>query len=147
MLVKRTAACPHRLARQILLLCVGWLLATPLSTSAQFIERGNQVEVVKGTRLCANFAMEQAKGTLEPARIFWKVTSQRRSNGTQTVSAFVRERVYDRFSGDTKTTEARYDEDYAVLFKKDPAHKGMVLLISPKDGRVEAAVEVCGKRQ
>jgi hypothetical protein len=48
------------------------------------------------------FAMEQAKGTLEPARIFWKVTSQRQSNGTQTVTAFVREQVYDRFSGDTE---------------------------------------------
>jgi hypothetical protein len=91
--------------------------------------------------------MEQAKGTLEPARIFWKVTSQRRSNGTQTVSAFVREQVYDRFSGDTKTTEARYDEDYAVLFRRDPAHQGMVLLISPKDGHIEATVEVCGKRK
>jgi hypothetical protein len=145
--VRRPTARHHRMAGQMLLLCGSWLLAAPLTTSAQFIERGNEVEVVKGTRLCANFAMEQAKGTLEPARIFWKVTSQRRSNGTQTVSAFVREQVYDRFSGDTKTTEARYDEDYAVLFRRDPAHKGMVLLISPKDGRVEATVEVCGKRR
>ena len=145
--MRRPTARRHRMAGQMLLLCVGWLLAAPLSTSAQFIERGNEVEVVKGTHLCANFAMEQAKGTLEPARIFWKVTSQRRSNGTQTVSAFVREQVYDRFSGDTKTKEARYDEDYAVLFRRDPAHKGMVLLISPKDGRVEATVEVCGKRR
>ena len=135
----------HRMARQMLLLCGGWLLAAPLSTSAQFVERGNWVEVVKGTRLCANLAMEQAKGALDPARIFWKVTSQRRSNGTQTVSAFVREQVYDRSSGDTKTREARYDEDYAVLFKRDPTHKEMVFLISPKDGHIEATVEVCKK--
>jgi hypothetical protein len=91
--------------------------------------------------------MQQPKGTLEPALIFWKVTSQRRSNGTQTVSAFVQEEVYDRFSGDTKLTEARYDENNAVLFKRDPAHKGMVFLISPKDGHIEATVEVCGKRR
>jgi hypothetical protein len=90
--------------------------------------------------------MEQAKGSLDPGRIFWKVTSQRRSNGTQTVSAFVREQVYDRFSGDMKIREARYDEDYAVLFKRDPAHEGMVLLISPKDGHVEATVEICRRR-
>jgi hypothetical protein len=145
--MKRPPARRHRLARQTLLLCLGWLLAAPLSTSAQFIDRGNQVEVVKGTRLCLNLAMQQPKGTLEPALIFWKVTSQRRSNGTQTVSAFVQEEVYDRFSGDTKLTEARYDENYAVLFKRDPAHKGMVFLISPKDGHIEATVEVCGKRR
>ena len=141
--MKRTAS-PHRLA---LLLCVGWLLAAPLSTDAQFIDRGNQLEVVKGTRLCLNLAMDQPKGTLEPSLVFWKVTSQRRSNGTQTVSAFVLEDVYDRFSGDTRTIEARYDENYAVLFKRDPAHKGMVFLISPKDGHIEATVEVCRKRK
>ena len=135
------------MARPMLLLCVGWLLAAPLPASAQFVERGNGVEIVKGTRLCADLAMEQAKGALDPGRIFWKVTSQRRSNGTQTVSAFVREQVYDRFSGDTKTREARYDEDYAVLFRRDPAHKGMVLLISPKDGRIEATVGLCKKEK
>jgi hypothetical protein len=91
--------------------------------------------------------MEQAKGALDPVRIFWKVTSQRRSNGTQTVSAFVREQVYDRLGGDTKTREARYDEDYAVLFRKNPAQKGMVLLISPKDGRIEATVGLCKKEK
>jgi hypothetical protein len=142
------AALRHRvIALRTLLLCVGWLLVAPLSISAQFVERRNGVEVVKGTRLCANLPMEQAKGALDPARIFWKVTSQRRPNGTQTVSAFVREHVYDRFSGDTKTKEARYDEDYAVLFKRDPAHKGMMLLISPKDGHIEATVEVCKKEK
>jgi hypothetical protein len=91
--------------------------------------------------------MEQGKGSLDPGRIFWKVTSQRRSNGTQTISAFIREEVYDRLSGDTKSKEARYDEDYAVLFKRDPAHKGMIFLISPKDGRIEATVQVCKKEK
>lgn len=142
------AACHHRLIMwQKLLLCVVWLLAVPHSVSAQFVDRGSQVEVVKGTRLCSNTTMEQAKGSLEPGRIFWKVTSQRRSNGTQTISAFIQEQVYDRLSGDTKIREARYDEDYAILFKRDPAHVGMVFLISPKDGRIEATVEVCKKKQ
>lgn len=142
------AACHHRLIMwQRLLLCVVWLLAVPLSVSAQFVDRGSQVEVVKGTRLCSNTTMEQAKGSLDPGRIFWKVTSQRRSNGTQTISAFIQEQVYDRLSGDTKIREARYDDDYAILFKRDPTHVGMVFLISPKDGRIEATVEVCKKKQ
>jgi hypothetical protein len=91
--VRRSTARHHRMTGQMLLLFVGWLLAAPPSTSAQLIERGNEPEVVKGTRLCANFAMEQAKATLEPARSSWKMTSQRWSNGTQTVSALIREQV------------------------------------------------------
>ena len=90
--------------------------------------------------------MEQAKGSLDPGRTFWKVTSQRRANGTQTISAFIQEQVYDRLSGDTNTRETRYDEDYAIQFKRDPAHAGMIFLVSPKDGRIEATVEVCKKR-
>ena len=70
-----------------------------------------------------------------------------RSNGTQTVSAFLREAVYDRLTGDTTSKVMMYDEDYAVLFKQDPAHKDMVFLISPKDGGIEETVEVCRKEK
>ena len=119
---------------------------SPLSVFAQIIDKGEHVEVVKGTRLCSNTTMEQAKGSLDPGRIFWKVTSQRRSNGTQTITAFIQEQVYDRLSGDMNTKEARYDEDYAIQFKRDPAHPGMIFLVSPKDGRIEATVEVYEKR-
>ena len=73
------------------------------------------------------------------------MTSQRRANGTQTISAFIQEQVYDRLSGDTSTKEAIYDEDYAIQFKRDPAHAGMIFLVSPQDGRIEATVEVCKK--
>ena len=70
-----------------------------------------------------------------------------RSNGTQSVTAFVQEEVYDTKSGDTSIKETLYREDYATFFKRDPEHKGMLLMISPQDGRVEAIVEVCEKRK
>ena len=123
-----------------------YVFCSPLSGFAQIIDNGEHVEVVKGTRLCSNTTMEQAKGSLDPGRIFWKVTSQRRANGTQTISAFIHQQVYDFLSGDMNTTETRYDENYAVRFKRDPAHLGMIFLVSPKDGRIEATVEVCEKR-
>ena len=47
--------------------CVFW---SPLSVFAQIIDKGEHVEVVKGTRLCSNTTMEQAKGFLDPGRIF-----------------------------------------------------------------------------
>ena len=124
-----------------------YVFGSPLSVSAQILDKREHVEVVIGTRLCSNTVMEQAKGTIEPGRIFWKVTSPRRSNGTQTISAFIQERVYDRLSGDTKVRETRYDEDYAILFKSDPAHIGMIFLVSPKDGSIEGTVEVCPKKR
>ena len=70
-----------------------------------------------------------------------------RANGTQTVAAFVLEALYDRKSGETTIKERRYDEDYATLFKRSQEHKGMVLMISPRDGRVEATVEICRKKK
>ena len=115
----------------------------PLSTLAQFVDKGAHVQVAKGTHLCLNAIMDQAKGSLDPGRVFWKVTSGMRPNGTQTVSAFIKERVYDRLSGDTKLKETRYDQDYAILFKRDPEHDGMVLMVSPQDGRIEGTAEVC----
>ena len=113
---------------------------------AQFTDKGDKVEVEKGTKLCSNFAVETAKGSLDPSRVSWRVTSKMRSNGTQTVAAFVHEKIYDSKSGDTRSKESLYQEDYATFFKRDPEHKGMLLMISPQDGRVEAIVEVCKKK-
>jgi hypothetical protein len=113
---------------------------------AQYTDKGNNVEVEKGTKLCSNIKMETAKRSPDAGRVFWKVTSKMRSNGTQSVAAFVREEVYDSKSGDTRIKESVYQEDYATFFKRDPEHKGMLLMISPQDGRVEAIVEVCEKK-
>lgn len=84
---------------------------------------------------------------LDPENLYWRVTSKVRANGTQTVVAVVLETQYDRQSGETTIKERRYDEDYATFFKRDPEHKGMLLMISPQDGRVEATVEICRKKK
>ena len=127
----------------LLLLLIGF----PLPGFAQFIDKGEHVEVAKGTKLCSNIVMDKAKGALDPGRIFWRVTSKMRSNGTQTVATFVHETDYDSKSGDTTIKERLYQEDFATFFKRDPEHKGMLLMISPHDGRVEAIVEVCAKKK
>ena len=129
------------------LLLLPILIGFPMGGLAQFTDRGDKVEVEKGTKLCSNIAMEKAKGYLDPRRVSWRVTSEMRSNGTQTVAAFVHEKVYDSKSGDTSIKESLYQEDYATFFKRDPEHKGMLLMISPQDGRVEAIVEVCEKKK
>ncbi len=123
------------------------LIGFPVSAFAQFIDKGDRVEVGKGTKLCSNVKMEQAKGSRDPGRVFWRVTSKMRANGTQTVAAFVLETVYNSKSGDTTIKETLYQEDYATFFKRDPEHKGMLLMLSPQDGRVEAIVEVCEKKK
>ena len=128
------------------LLLLPILIGFPMGGLAQFTDRGDKVEVEKGTKLCSNIAMETAKGSLDPSRVSWRVTSKMRSNGTQTVAAFVHEKIYDSKSGDTRSKESLYQEDYATFFKRDPEHKGMLLMISPQDGRVEAIVEVCKKK-
>ena len=127
----------------VLPLVVGW----PLSSFAQFVDKGEYVEVAKGTKLCANVILEKSKGKLDPEKFFWRVTSKVRANGTQTIAAFVLETMYDRKSGESTIKENRYDEDYATFFKRDPEHKGMLLMVSPQDGRVEAIVELCKKKK
>ncbi|HSB43530.1 MAG TPA: hypothetical protein VLD60_00880 [Nitrospira sp.] len=127
------------------LLVLPIVMGFPLSGFAQFVERGEYIVVAKGTKLCANMILEQSKGVLDPGKVFWRVTSNVRANGTQTIAAFARETVYDRKSGETTIKESRYDEDYATFFKRDPEHKGMLLMVSPQDGRVQAIVEVCQK--
>lgn len=129
------------------LLVLPIVIGLPASGFAQFIDKGDYVEVKKGTTLCSNIKMEQAQGALDREKVFWRVTSNVRANGTQTVAAFVLETLYDRKSGETTIKERRYDEDYATLFKRAPEHKGMLLMISPQDGRVEPTVEICSKKK
>jgi hypothetical protein len=117
----------------------------PLSGFAQFVDRGEFVEVSKGVKLCSNAALDVSNGMFEPENRFWRVTSKARANGTQAVDAFVLETVYDRKSGETTIEERQYDEGYATLFKRAMEHKGMLLMVSPKDGQVEATVEICRK--
>ena len=76
-----------------------------------------------------------------------KIEFPMRVNGTQTVSALYHETVYDRKSGDTTIMENRYDDEYATLFKRAPEHKGMLVMINPQDGQVQAIVEICQKRK
>ncbi len=69
-----------------------------------------------------------------------------RVNGTQTVSALVYESVYNRQSGDTTIVENAYpDEEFATFFKRAPEHNGILQMISPRDGRLKATVEICQK--
>jgi len=123
------------------------VIGFPLSAFAQFADRGEYVEVAKGTKLCPNAILEKAKGLREPENVYWRVTSKVRANGTQTVATVVLETQYDRKSGETTIKERRYDEDYATFFRRSPEHKGMLLMISPQDGQVEATVEVCRKKK
>ena len=134
-----------RIYLAILCLVSAMVIGFPAAGLAQFSNKGNNVEVAKGTRLCSSIAVEGVRGTMNQRPIFWRVTSPMRANGTQTVSALVHESVYDRQSGDTKTVEHPYDEDYATFFKRAPEHKGMLQMVSPQDGTVQAIVEICRK--
>ena len=131
----------------VYLLVFAIVIGFAFSGFAQFVDKGEYVEVAQGTKLCPDVILEKSKGRLDPEDVYWRVTSKVRTNGTQTVAAFVLETLYDRKSGETTIKERRYDEDYAMLFKRSPEHKGMLLMISPKDGRVEATVEICRKKK
>ncbi len=129
------------------LLVLTIIMGLPLSGFAQFVDKGEYVEVAKGTKLCPNAILEKSKGILDPENRYWRVTSKARANGTQTVDVFVLESSYDRQSGETTIEERRYDDHYATLFKRDLEHKGMLLMVSPRDGQVEATVEICKKKK
>ena len=131
----------------IQLLVFAIVIGLPAAGFAQFSDKGDRVEVKKGTRLCSSIAVDGVPRTVELRRIFWRVTSPMRVNGTQAVSALVHETVYNRQSGDTTTVENAYDEDFATFFKRAPEHKGMLQMISPQDGSVQAIVEVCQKEK
>ena len=129
------------------LLVTAIVITLPAAGFAQFSDKGDHVEVKRGTTLCSNVSIEGVRDRLDQHRLFWRVTSPMRVNGTQTVSALYHETVYDRKSGDTTIMETRYDDEYATLFKRAPEHKGMLVMISPQDGQVQAIVEICQKRK
>ena len=103
----------------VYLLVFSILIGVPLSGFAQFVDKGEYVEVVRGTKLCPNVILEKSKGRLDPENVYWRVTSKVRANGTQTVATFVLEVLYDCKSGETTIKERRYDEGYATLLR-DP---------------------------
>ena len=89
----------------VLLILIGF----PLSAFAQFVDKGDRVEVRKGTRLCPNVKMTQVKNEFrDPVRVFWVVKSNMRSNGTQSVVALIHEDFYNTKSGDTSIKETVY---------------------------------------
>ena len=130
----------------VYLLVLAIVIGFPLSAFPQFVDKGEYVEVPKGTKLCPNVILAKSKGMLDPENLYWRVTSKVRANGTQTVDAFVLESSYDRQSGDT-TIKERRDDNYATLFKRDLEHKGMLLMVSPRDGEVQAIIEICKNKK
>ena len=123
------------------------VIGLPAAGLAQFRDKGDHVEVKKGTRLCSSVAGDAVRETLNRRPIFWRVTSPIRANGTQAVSALVHETVYNRSSGDTTRVENPLEENFAVFFKRDPEHQGMLQMVSPRDGSVQAIVEICQKEK
>lgn len=121
------------------------VIGLPAAGFAQFSDKGDRVEVKKGTRLCSSIVVDGVQRTLDQRPIFWKVMSPMRVNGTQSISALFQETVYNRQSGDTTTVENAYDEHFATFFKRAPNHMGMLQMISPQDGSLQAIVEVCQK--
>jgi hypothetical protein len=93
----------------VYLLVLAIVIGFPLSAVPQFVDKGEYVEVPKGTKLCPNVILAKSKGMLDPENLYWRVTSKVRANGTQTVDAFVLESSYDRQSGDTTMKERRDD--------------------------------------
>ena len=129
------------------LLVFAMVIGLPAAGFAQFSDKGDRVEVKKGTRLCSSIAVDGVQRTGDLRRVFWRVPSSMRVNGTQSVSALVHERVYNRQSGDTITVENAYpDEDFATFFKR-AEHKGMLQMISPRDESLQAIVEICQKEK
>jgi hypothetical protein len=130
--------------RFLQLLVSAMVIGLPAAGLAQFRDQGDHVEVREGTRLCSSIAVDGAPRTAGLRRIFWRVTSPMRVNGTQTVSARIRETVYNRQSGDTTTVENAYpDENLATFFKRATEHNGRLQMISPQDGSLQAIVEIC----
>lgn len=98
------------------------VLGFPVSGFAQFMDRGEFVEVSKGVKLCSSSALEARSEILDSAKRFWRVTSKPMANGAQTVSAFTLESTYDRESGEIKTQENPYVANYAMRFMRALEH-------------------------
>ncbi len=125
------------------LLILAIVLGFPVLGFAQFVDKGEYVEVSKGVKLCSNSTVGAKSGMMDSEKRFWRVTSKPRTNGTQTVETFLIESEYDRKSGETTIETRPYDEAYATRFKRATEHTGMLLMVSPRDGQVEAIVEIC----
>ena len=123
------------------------VIGAPAAGLAQFLDKGDYVEVKKGTKLCSTIVGDGVRETLNRRPIFWRVTSRIRTNGTQTVSALVHEMVYNRSSGDTTRVENPLEENFAVFFKRASDHKGMLEMLSPRDGSIQAIVGICPKEK
>lgn len=115
--------------RFLQLLVSAMVIGLPAAGLAQYSDKGDHAEVRKGTRLCSSIAVDGIPRTADLRRIFWRVTSPMRVNGTQTVSALVRETVYNRQSGDTTTVEDAYPDEN---FKRATEHKGMLQMQSAR---------------
>ena len=57
----------------LLLICISGL--TP-SVFAQIIDKGEYVEIVKGTQLCSNVSLKQKKDISHPGRVFLESDEQ-----------------------------------------------------------------------
>lgn len=130
-----------------LLLSLVLILGVPLSGFAQFTDKGEYVVVSKGVKLCTNDTIDSSRRMLDTENRFWRVISNVRANGTQVVEGFVLESSYDRQSGDTRIEARQYDKGYATRFKRSVEHKGMLMMVSPRDGEVEATVGLCKKNK
>lgn len=129
------------------LLVLSLVLGVPMSGFAQFRDKGEYVVVSKGVKLCTNATLDSSHNMFDPENRFWRVTSNARANGTQVVEGFVLESSYDRLSGETTIEAHPYDDKYATRFKRSVEHKGMLIMVSPRDGQVEATVEMCSKHK
>jgi hypothetical protein len=90
------------------LLCLAIVIGLPLSGFARSIEKGDTVEVKKGTQLCPNSELD--------AGHFWRVTSYVRLNHTQMVATFTHEKIYDAQSGDTRIEERLSQKSFCRVF-------------------------------
>ena len=129
----------------LLVLAIDWIVLGHASLNSWI--KASRSRWLNVSKLRPNVILEKSKGKLDPEDRYWRLTRKARANGTQTIDTFVLEVLYHRKSGDTTMKECRDDEDYATLFKRSQEHKGMLLMISPKDGQVEATVEICEKRK
>lgn len=108
----------------VYLLVFAIAIGSPISGFAQFVDKGEYVEVAQGAKRCPNVTLEKSKGRLNPEDVYWRVTCKVCANGTQTVATFVLEVLYDRKSDEITIKERRYDEGYDTLFKRSQEHKG-----------------------
>jgi hypothetical protein len=55
----------------VYLLVLAIVVGFPLSGFAQFVAKGEYVEVAIDTKLCPNVILEKAKGMLDPENVYW----------------------------------------------------------------------------